>query len=146
MKENKRSLSKRGVNNPNFGKKFSAEHRGKMSASARKGGVWADNPQEYERKRYANMTEDQRKARSWSKNARNRMKRGNGGQHTYAEWETLKAQYDWTCPCCRLSEPEIKLTEDHIVPVSKGGSDNIENIQPLCKPCNVSKMTKVIKY
>lgn len=69
-----------------------------------------------------------------------------GGSHTLKEWIILKAQYNWTCPCCHKSEPEIKLTEDHIIPLAKGGSDNIENIQPLCISCNCKKHTKVIKY
>lgn len=80
--------------------------------------------------------------RNWQKNGRNRTKRmqnKNGSFHTFGEWENLKAQYNWTCPICKKSEPQIKLTEDHIIPLSRGGSDNIENIQPLCKRCNCSK-------
>jgi 5-methylcytosine-specific restriction endonuclease McrA len=86
---------------------------------------------------------------SWLKNKRNRViKRlyDEGSLHTFGEWETLKAQYNYTCPSCKRKEPDIKLTEDHIIPISKGGSDNIENIQPLCGNCNSKKHTKIIKY
>ena len=71
---------------------------------------------------------------------------GNGGCHTIAEWDTLKAQYNWTCLCCGRNESDIKLEVDHIIPLVKGGSDNIENIQPLCRTCNAKKYTKIISY
>lgn len=70
----------------------------------------------------------------------------NGGFHSSGEWENLKAQYNWTCPSCKKQEPEIKLTRDHIIPTLKGGSSNIENIQPLCRPCNSSKSIQTIRY
>lgn len=65
------------------------------------------------------------------------------GSHTIYEWELLKQQYNHTCPACK----EIKsLTKDHIIPLAKGGSNNIENIQPLCKRCNSKKHIKIVKY
>lgn len=68
------------------------------------------------------------------------------GCHSIVEWNKLKSEYNWTCPCCKLKEPNIILTRDHIIPVSKGGSDDIGNIQPLCKSCNSKKYTKTIKF
>jgi 5-methylcytosine-specific restriction endonuclease McrA len=83
---------------------------------------------------------------SWLKNQWHHRKRNALGSHSFAEWETLKAQYDYTCPCCHKREPEIKLSCDHIIPLSKGGSNNIENLQPLCRLCNSIKNNKTIKY
>lgn len=86
---------------------------------------------------------------SWINNKRNRVLhriKKETGTHTYGEWELLKKQYNYTCPCCKKAGPEIKLTEDHIIPLSRGGSDLIENIQPLCLSCNSKKHSTTIKY
>lgn len=69
-----------------------------------------------------------------------------GGSFTLGEWNNLKAQYNWTCPCCLKQEPTIKLEADHIIPLAKMGSNNIENIQPLCRLCNAKKHTQIIEY
>lgn len=62
--------------------------------------------------------------------------RGNGGTHTLAEWENLKGQYDNKCAICKEAK---KLTKDHVLPIHLGGSNAIDNIQPLCQSCNSRK-------
>lgn len=67
----------------------------------------------------------------------------NGGTHSKVEWLLLCFYYGNRCANCHRRK---KLTKDHIIPVSKGGTDHIKNIQPLCQSCNSSKSTKIIVY
>jgi len=66
-----------------------------------------------------------------------------GGTYSEEEWLTLCKYHYNRCVCCGRKE---KLTPDHIIPVAKGGSSNISNIQPLCQPCNSRKSTRTIDY
>jgi 5-methylcytosine-specific restriction endonuclease McrA len=61
-----------------------------------------------------------------------------GGAYTSAQWIALCNKYGNRCLCCHK---KLKLTADHVIPVSKGGTSNIDNIQPLCGPCNSKKHT-----
>lgn len=128
----KLSLAKKGKPSNWKGRTASLETRLKMSSSRK----------EYFLRINPNYRYDPRDKRE----IRKERIRLNGGSHSSGEWHNLKAQYNWRCPSCKREEPEIKLTKDHIRPVSRGGSDNIENIQPLCEMCNVNKNTKVIRF
>ena len=83
--------------------------------------------------------------RNFYTNRRRAIKRGNGGNFTKKEWEDLKESCFYTCKVCGLFEPQIKLTIDHIKPVSKGGNSYISNIQPLCLSCNSRKNNNEIE-
>lgn len=62
---------------------------------------------------------------------------------TSSQWEDVKKNQNYTCLHCGRKEPEIKLTMDHIIPVSLNGHNTVSNIQGLCKQCNSRKNNKI---
>lgn len=118
--------------------------------NARRRATQSEQVREYHRAYYRKLKQsDHAKLRRWQRKhellRRNRKNRAEGS-HTEAEWETLKAHYNYTCLRCGKHEPEITLTRDHIVPLTQEGSDWITNIQPLCPTCNSTKNDKTIDY
>lgn len=71
---------------------------------------------------------------------------GAGGSFTRAEWVALKEQYGNKCLSCGRTEAEVKITPDHVIPLALGGSNTIDNIQPLCWSCNAAKQARVADY
>lgn len=66
------------------------------------------------------------------------------GNINFTEWITKVAMLGNKCQICFRTEPEIKITIDHIIPVSKGGTNHIDNLQPLCVGCNSKKHNKTL--
>jgi 5-methylcytosine-specific restriction endonuclease McrA len=59
------------------------------------------------------------------------------GDHTKDEWVELVNNFD--CRCVRCGDSSRPLHKDHIVPLYQGGSNGLDNIQPLCDRCNLGK-------
>ncbi len=57
---------------------------------------------------------------------------------TAAQWREMQAAYDHRCAYCD-KRAKGHLTQDHITPLSKGGSNTLANIIPACHSCNSSK-------
>lgn len=52
-------------------------------------------------------------------------------------------KYGKKCLSCGATE---KISLDHIVPIQKGGTDEVDNLQPLCMSCNSRKGINIIDY
>lgn len=66
-------------------------------------------------------------------------KRGSDINHTFEEWRELCAHHKFRCAYCGK---ETRLTRDHAIPLSRGGTDDITNIRPCCQSCNSRKNDK----
>lgn len=52
--------------------------------------------------------------------------------------EVLKRD-DFRCVECGATNKQSPLQVDHIIPLSKGGTDELDNLRTLCNTCNISK-------
>lgn len=109
-----------------YARQYYAEHRQEIIAYQKK--YNAENPDKVRARRIRRRSRES----------------GSGGSYTAKEWQALCDKYGNRCLCCESSDEP--LTVDHIVPISKGGSSDIDNLQPLCKSCNCSKQDKIIDY
>ncbi len=52
---------------------------------------------------------------------------------------------NYRCVECGATNNETILHVDHILPVSQGGSDELDNLQTLCEECNLCKFNRCWK-
>lgn len=90
---------------------------------------------EYSRKVYQEHTS---RYRTYSANRRAR-ELGAEGAHTEQEWQAVQAQYRH---CCAYCGADGKMTRDHRIPLTRGGTNWIDNIVPACASCNNRKRTR----
>jgi 5-methylcytosine-specific restriction endonuclease McrA len=118
-----------------YKKRWAEENEAGVSASKRKyyelnrdeiiarSKMWAEDNPEKVRQTKANNSRKRRAARHASP-----------GSFTAEEFEELCEGYGNRCLAC--GDTEAVLEADHVVPLTRGGSEDIGNIQPLCGSCN----------
>jgi len=141
-------------------RKYQEEHREQISEYKKK---WAANNKEtvaaskldyYERNRdeviarSKKWVEDNpikvRLAKADNRRKRRAARHAGRGCFTAEEFKALCERYGNRCLAC--DGIEASLEADHVVPLTKGGSDNISNIQPLCGSCNRKKFVNIVDY
>ena len=60
---------------------------------------------------------------------------------TYNDWQknTVYGRYGGHCAICGCPVSKDKMTIDHIMPLSSGGTNAINNLQLACGACNQAK-------
>ena len=99
-----------------------------------------------ERERARQWRQDNPEAQRAQKHAARARALGVPGTFTADEWIALKATQEYRCLACNKREPDITLTIDHVIPMTKGGHNDIANIQGLCYGCNNTKRAKDTDY
>jgi 5-methylcytosine-specific restriction endonuclease McrA len=73
-----------------------------------------------------------------------RFVRPDNGRLPAAQWAVVRQRVyerdDFTCTYCGSRGTSLEC--DHIMPVSRGGSNELENLTTACRPCNRAKRNK----
>lgn len=56
---------------------------------------------------------------------------------------TIYKAYNGKCCRCGKELETWEMTIDHILPISRGGTSDIDNLQLMCKSCNSKKGTRI---
>ena len=99
-------------------------------------GSWKKALEEFVK--YKNNTNDVQ----YIQNKNNRKARktiNNSLKYDVMKRDCFKCQY---CGKSPANDVGVELQIDHILPVSKGGTNEIENLKTICKDCNIGKFNK----
>lgn len=76
-------------------------------------------------------------SRRCAKRRRRAREHGARGSWTWSEFMAIARRFDYCCAYC--GEKPERLDPDHVVPLSRGGTDTPSNLLPACMLCNSSK-------
>lgn len=101
---------------------------------------YAYNPSKIRERQRAWCVKNPQKRRAIKQRRRAR-EIGANGSHTYNDIENILIFQKNKCVICKVSIKK-KYHVDHVIPLSRGGSNDKDNIQLLCPSCNMSKGAK----
>ena len=139
--ENKDKVINYRINNRDKNREYRRKYREKdIEADNRRSNEWRkknyDKVSEYMKKW---ISENKDKCRKYNQKRR-ASKKSNGGSYTDAEWEECLEFFNYKC--AYSGRKMERVSADHIIPLSKGGTSYISNIVPCELRINDSKGSK----
>lgn len=143
--KNKEAHNKRSTENYHKNKERHAErckawaiaNRDKMRAYVKKYYAANKEKEAVRRLKYEQQNPAQMKVNRATRRAR---KLGAVGSHTKAQVLSLLDRQRGRCAACKKTLKQYHA--DHVIPLARGGTNYIENIQILCPSCNSKKHAK----
>lgn len=115
---------------------FYARHREEIRAATKR--ARKENPERFRNVDKARYERDRDKRIHAS--VVSRVKRG--GQECYLsleDWCNLLHKFNYRCYYCGTLLTKTNRSIDHRIPLVRGGTNDIENLVPACRPCNCKK-------
>ena len=127
---------------PDYQKNYYVEHREEISKQRE---TYYRERSEHLRKYSAQYRQTERGRMSIKSANHNRKarKKSAGGSHTAVELQEQFHRQRGRCYYCKVKLGK-RWHGDHIIPLSKGGSNSIDNIVVACPDCNQSKYNKML--
>lgn len=76
----------------------------------------------------------------WHASVRHQRLKGTPNDLTREQWLARLEEFGHHCAYCWAEG--VPLTQDHLIPIVKGGAHTIDNVVPACKPCNAKKQAR----
>ncbi len=76
---------------------------------------------------------------------RKEKKNGPDATLTPEQWQEIVDRFESRCAYCGIElqkgsrSKRHKLTQDHVIPLSRGGTHSADNVVPACPQCNTEK-------
>lgn len=114
-------------------------HANNRDAANQSRRLWQVDNKERAKKTVRAWSEANKPRRRVIRKRRRAIKAGLSQHYTFGELRSLWSSVKHACACCGAQISEKTRHVDHIVALSRGGKNTIDNIQFLCETCNKSK-------
>ena len=100
---------------------------------------WREANPEYNKQYYENNRERKNEIARKANHKRRAKLKSNGGEYTLEQWNECLEFFDYTCAYSGAELNKDNTNIEHIIPISKGGTNDITNIVPALDSVNKSK-------